>query len=804
MLNRIQYSLRNIRRNKLTVIITTVGLSMALASVLIIYLFITQEKSYNNFHEKADRIYRINYRILMKNGISGFSLLVHPELAEKLADEIPQIEHATPFRMGYMAQFDMGDRNMKVRLGIAEQAFFDIFSFKLLYGNRDELLVNPTNIVLTRSLAEKLLENKEDAVEELIGQSVRFTFINNTGFTIVGILEDLPKNSSIDFEAIIPYEYQNRFWQSNNGFGNSSVFYELKEGVDHEQANYLIAEAVKTYYQQDIERAQKNNFLHPSPGCFKAFMLPIEKTYLNNDIFAPYEQNGSKAQLKILALVGILILFIAFANYIILTTGQFFKKAGEVSIRKSLGGKNTDILKMFLSDNSLLIILSFIAGGILSYYLIPVFNTISQSQIYFNLVNIPSLLIFSVITIFLLITLTSLTPVIFFRKVKPTLMATKKLFSGSKAVTPKVFIGMQYALTIVLIIATIVITKQTYYLKNKSLGFTDENIISIDVPYLDQAKSVVLRDLLQKEPGVINAALTNRNYFDGYSSCSFEVSGSQVMETFIFKADNYFIPTLELKLLAGRNFTESDIKDGDRSIIVNEEFVKRVGYTDSPVGKQVNGCNGRYDIIGVVNDYQFLTSREQIEPMVLYADPNYGNGYSAVLLKYNPQNLSSVLASIKRGWQEINTKEELNYIFWDQALQNRYQAEERLSKIILYASLIAIIILTLGLFGLTVLISEQRTQEIGIRKVNGARITEVMLLLNKEYLKWVVIAFLIACPIAYKVAGKWLENFAYKTELNWWIFALAGLAALLVALLTISWQSWRAAIKNPVESIRYE
>lgn len=804
MRRNIQYTLRNIKRNKVNTVITTVGLSIALASVLIIYLFVTQEKSYNSFHENADRIFRLNYRIVLKDGTTGADHLIDPDLAKELSDKVPQIEHCTPFRIGYMAQLDLEDKNLKVKLGIAEQEFFDMFSFKLIYGDRDNLLKNPTNIAITQSLAEKLAGEYNKDIENLIGQNLKFTFIEKTLFTIVGIMEDIPKNSSIDFEAIIPYEYEGSFWQSNNGFGNSSLFFEIKEDVNPQQANVLISNTVKEYYKKNIERAQKSNFLHPSSKCFQPFMLPLKSLYLDNSVDVSYELSGNKTQLKILTTVSILILFIAFSNYIILIIGQFFKKASEVSIRKSVGGGNIDILRLFLSENAILIVASFIMGGILSYVLIPVFNNISQSQIYFNLVNIPSLFGFSFFTIILLIALTSIIPMFIFRKVKPTLLAVRNLSAGKKVSISHLFVGLQYALAIVLIISTLVINKQTNYLKNKSLGFSAENIISIDVPYLNQSESAVLRDILKKQAGVLNTCLTNRNFFDGYSSRSFEVSNTEVMETYIFKADNYFISTLNLNLLEGRNFSESDISQNNRSIIVNEEFVSRMNFKDSPVGKTVTSGRDKFNIIGVVNDYQFLTSREKIQPMVLYSNTRIGNDYSAVLLKFNPQNLNNVISAIKQAWKEIDTKEELNYMLWDQELKSRYETEERLSKIIMYASIIAVVILSLGLFGLTVLISAQRINEIGIRKVNGAKVSEVLMLLNSDYLKWVFIALIVACPLAWHLLNKWLENFAYKTEIGWLIFAMAGAIALVIALLTVSWQSWRAARRNPVEALRYE
>jgi len=804
MNNGIKYALRNIKRNKLNAFITIVSLSIAFASVLIIYLYVTQEQSYNSFHPKADNIYRLNYHVILKDGTTGANHLVKPDLAKYLKDKVPQIENCTPFRIGYMAQLALDDQNLKVKLGIAEQAFFNIFSFELLYGNRDDLLIKPTNIVLTQSLAQKLLGKNADNTQDLIGQPLTFTFLKNTVFTISGILKDIPKNSTIDFEVLIPYEYQHVFWQSNNGLGNSSLFLELKNNEAYEQTKNQICEDVKIFYKKDTERAQKNNFLQASEKCFEPYCVPIKDLYLDTELEASYERVGNKTQLSILTIVAILILLIAFSNFVILTLGQSFKKAGEVSIRKSVGGKQIDILRMFLNENSIIILGSFIIGAFLSYLFIPVFNQISQGEIYFGLVNISALITFAIITICLLIFMTSLIPVLIFRKVKPTLISAKKLLGRKNTGSSQVFVGLQYTLTIILIIATLAISKQTNFLKNKSLGFSDDNIISIDVPYLNESKSMVLRDILKKQPGVTNAALTNRNYFDGYSSRSFKVSDYELMETYTFKVDQYFIPTLNISLIEGRNFSEENINENDRSIIVNETFVSRMNFNGSPLGQFVVSDNEKFKIIGVVKDYQFLTSRDKILPMILHVRNNMDNNYSAVLVKFNPQNIKNVIAAIELSWKDIETKEELKYIFWDKELENRYQSEERLSKIITYASIIAIIILAMGLFGLTILISAQRINEIGIRKVNGAKVSEVIWLLNGDYLKWVFIALILSCPIAWYLLTQWLENFAYKTNLNWWIFAVAGSIAVGIALLTISFQSWKAANRNPVECLRYE
>jgi putative ABC transport system permease protein len=311
--------------------------------------------------------------------------------------------------------------------------------------------------------------------------------------------------------------------------------------------------------------------------------------------------------------------------------------------------------------------------------------------------------------------------------------------------------------------------------------------------------------MLKEHPGVLSATLTDRNHTSGYSTSSIDMFNSkQMIETFVFKADNHFIPTLNIDLHSGRNFTEANINPSDNSIIVNEKFVSLMDFKDNPIGKSITIDGIKTNVIGVVKDYNFLPVKEKIHPMILYSNTQLGEGYNDLLVKYNPTNLDAVISAIKKGWKEMNTNYQLTFSFWDQELEKRYQSEERLSKVITCASIIAILISSLGLFGLTILLTVRRTSEIGVRKVNGAKIIEILAMLNGIYLKWIVLAFIVACPIAWYVMDLWLENFAYKTEINWWIFALAGVIALIIALVTVSWQSFRAASRNPVEALRYE
>jgi putative ABC transport system permease protein len=342
-------------------------------------------------------------------------------------------------------------------------------------------------------------------------------------------------------------------------------------------------------------------------------------------------------------------------------------------------------------------------------------------------------------------------------------------------------------------------------MKNKSLGLSSENIITIDVENMGNEQRLLLRDKLKEFSGTVNLSLCSRDFIDGGSiAMNINKGDGEQIEVFFFKADDQYIPTLDLKLLYGENFTASNITRNDRAVIVNDEFIKRFNIEDDPIGKTYQVGNVNFSIIGVVNNYHFKDVRRKIEPAMLYARDHFANPYNYLLVKFQPEQLSGLLEHLKKSYNEIVPDRNLNYGFWDNKLENRYQTEERWAKIVGYASVIAIIISSLGLFGLTILLINQRIKEIGVRKVNGARISEVLTTIVKPFIVWLIFSILLATPIAYLIVSKWLNNFAFRIDISWWIFAMAGSMTLVIALVTVSWQSWRAANKNPVEALRYE
>lgn len=797
------YAFRNIRNNPTNSIITVFGLAVAIACCLIIYFYVIQEYSVNSFHKNNNKIFRINYT--SKYFIGTYSdVRVEPEVADQLKKEIPQIDKSAEYRFAFEQLLTYKNNYFDVPLSLASEDFFRMFSFGFLAGNPSEVLINPNEIVITRKLADKLASGTKD-YRDLLGKTVEFPLnYGNAPFKIVGIIENIPQNSSINFEAIITGKTGRNFGGCDNYFGYTSVFYQVKENANPKDAEKNVNQFITNYYKGRVKQMQDNNEMVKTSDAFVPFVLPLNDVYLRGDISNCFERSVEKKNFVVLITIGFLILIIACSNYTILSLGQYLKKIGDVGIRKSMGANAGNIFSVFLSEGFILTFMAMVAGGILCTLFIPIFGKLSDTPILAELINIQKVILFGVGLFCVISVITSLVPVLVFSKVSPHQMAGKKINVGNKNRLSQVFVSFQYSISIILIIVALFIVRQSNFMKNRSLGLDSSNIIDIRLGRIDDDKKSTFKEMLAECPGVTNLTMACRNFMNGSSDDFVDRGDGERVDVFKFKVDQDYLATLGMKLIAGNNFTQSNVTPGDRSMIVNKKFTESFGIEDDPIGKAYNISGRTFTIIGVVDDYHFFDMKNRINPAMLHAATNYGNSYNNILLKYNPKQLQTVIKHIKKCYKEIAPGKTLTYDFWNEQLNQRYQTEDRWSIIIGYASAIAIIISSLGLFGLTVLLINQRVKEIGVRKVNGARIIEVLFTINKSFIGWLLGSMIIAIPIAYYIVIKWLDSFPYKVDVSWWIFILAGVMALIVALLTVSWQCWRVARRNPVEALRYE
>ena len=793
-------AVRNIMKNKINSFITVFGLSVAFACLLLIHLYVSQELGYNSFHENKNRIFRVNYFIGHADGTKVSSIYLDPKLSEIIKNKAPQVLRSTAFRNAHNPSMKFENQNFEENIFITEQDFFKIFSFKMIIGNKDRVFENPDEIVITSGLADKFAAIDSCTKEELIGKPVFFMKTGEQPFTISGIMEDILKNSSIRFDALIPYKYEGAFNSSSNMFGNSSVFYEVDRNENIHFAEEQISNIIKEHYTNLINDQKSRNILINSREAFTPFALPITETYLSK-VNTDYELKNNKTSLYILSAIGALILIIACSNFVLLSLGQSFNKEREVGIRKTMGACKRNIFNLFFTESLIITSVSVLLGAGLCYLFFPVFNEIAQNGIYTGLINLPHVFIFVIACILLIAMSTSFFPIVKLTGIKPN-QTIKNRDKGKKIDITGIFITIQYGLSIVLIILTIAIVRQTNYMKHKDLGFSSQNIIYLRIYQIDNSDRLALRDQLKSYPGIIDLTLTDRDFIDGRGNNRIKNNQGEYILTRILNVDKNYVSTLNLNIIQGENFT--DAIQENQSVIVNEKLLAHLHIDDDVLGQiiQMDGKNLR--ISGVVKDFHFDSMKEEIEPLMLVLRTYSGDRSNFLFIKYHSDQLDKVVLFIREAWKDIAPGKELDFKFWDEQLNQRYKAEEKWSKIIGYASLVAIIISSLGLLGLTLIVVNRRVKEIGIRRINGARVSEVMIMLNTTFLKWVAISFIIACPIAWYVMLKWLQSFAYRTELSWWIYALAVIIALGIALLTVSWQSWRAATRNPVEALRYE
>lgn len=802
MLTKIFYTFRNISKNGTNSVITVIGLSVAVACCLIIFCFVNQEYSFNNFHKNANRIYRINYTGEYTN-FTYDDVRVRKEVARDIKDKFPQIEYSTEFRKTEQI-LKFNNECMDFTMGVCHKDFFSMFNFEIFEGERNNLFNTPDEIVLTKDLADKLLQNNEN-YNSLIGKTIDFPFIlGDRLFTITGILDNIPKNSSLQFEALIRSQDGGRYSYCDNYFGYTAIYYQLKNNKDAELVENNVEAYLVEYYETQVEGMKRNNILKSTPHAFNPYIIPFTDTYLSDHVGNCFESSNNTRNFIILIIIGSLILIIACSNYTILSMGQYLKKIGDVGVRKTMGANRLNIFSLFFAEGAVLTLLSFILGILLCLLLLPVFNRLAQTEIYIELIDIPQVLLFVVVAFFAIVIITSIIPVLVFSKVNPHQMSGNKLNIGKRNFISQFFVSFQYSLSIILIIVTIFIVRQANFLKNKDLGFSSENMLSVDIFRLTENQKNLFRDKIKDHPGIVNLTFSSRNFVNGSSDDWVDNGEGERITVYKIGIDDNYISTLGLKLLYGENFKKSNIKRGDRNILVNKSFVDAFDIKKDPVGRTYNISGTNFTILGVVSDFHFFSTHSQVRPAMLYANTNYNSRWNVTLVRYKTEQLQELISHMKACYTEISPDQEFTYDFWDERLGERYQSEERWSKIIGYAAAIAILISSLGLFGLTILHINQRIKEIGVRKVNGANVSEVLVAINKTFAIWLFGSLIIAIPVAYQIVIKILSEFAYKVNISWWVFIISGIVALAIAILTVSWRSWTAANRNPVEALRYE
>jgi putative ABC transport system permease protein len=793
--NYFKIAFRNIQRNKIYSFINIAGLSLGLACAMLIILYVKDEVSFDRFHKNGNNIYRIASIMQFggeekKLGITGF--LQGPRFTQNVSG-IKSFVRLQGGRQDFKKGTDIQSQDILY----ADSTFFSVFSFPLLSGNPVTCLTEPHTIVLTEDEAKK-----QFGTSDVLGKNILIR--EDSAFVpykVTAVAKDCPQNSSIQFSALLPFKETETDALNNdnwfNFFLNTFVVLEPnanQHAIENQMQRFYVKDAKGTFSKMT---EQFDLGKDASMGSY--FLQPFTAMHLSTELPADGLSKASNPVYSyILSGIALFILLIACINFINLTIARSMKRAKEIGIRKVVGGNRKQLIIQFLGESFVLCLIAFATAVALVKLILPVFNHLSNKALAISYL-FDTKLIAAYLVLFVLTTLLAgFYPAFILSDFNPVKTLYSRFTLSGKNYLQKALVVLQFTLSSFLIIATLIIYYQFNYLTTEKLGYDDSNLVMVEKGGLRPTQAKLFREQLMKNPGILGVAPKN----GGYSSTRAKVESDSAIDFTYETIDESYLPLLKIPLVAGRNFSMDFPSDSSKAVLVNESFVKKAGWKN-PLGQQVNFWyrNQKYVVIGVVKDYHFQALSQKIGPQLFTMN---GNDFGVVYIKIRPESATSSLAYIQKTFHALFPLAPFSYTFKNDENIKNYEAEAKWKQIMLYSAILTIFISCIGLFGLSVLSAEKRTKEIGIRKVLGASVQSVVTSLSLDFLKLVLIAMVIAIPLAWLAAGKWLQKYPYRIKMSWEIFAAGGLFVIIIALITVSFQAIKAAMANPVESLRTE
>ncbi len=797
----IRISLRNLSKQKLYSFINIFGLAVAIAFCILIILFVRDEVTHDSFHEKADRLYRVNILSKKDDGSLSTSMVTPPPLGPAFQEEFPEIAHMSRFiKRGDVVNYQ--GQSSRESIALADPDFFKMFSFKLEKGDPQAVLINRDSVVLREEVARRYFGN-ENPVGKVLSIKMGSQFFD---FVVSGIAQNIPQNSSITFDFLVPYDrvrdyIPERYLNQWTGF-TTSTFIELQKEVPAVELINKFPAFVRRHLGEIVEKAAGGDF-----SAFQIKLQPLQKIYLSTEGSSFYMASSNPLYSYILSGIALLILFIAAINYMNLAIARYATRLKEIGMRKVLGADRKKLMHQFFGESIFFSFISLCMGIALAELLLPAFNHFVGKKLaigYFSNWTTMTLIIGLMFVVGLV---SGSYPALFLSRFRPADVLRSQLRIGGKSNFSRWLVVVQFTLSIFLIISTIIMSHQLTYMKKRDLGIQGEQVVVISTQGSPQGTQLVdrFRNILSSHSDILSIsgscmALGNEGT---YAVSPVRAQNSETMAHYFF-IDLDFLKTVGVDVVEGRDFSRAYTSDPKESVIVNETLVKEMGW-DSALGKQIRTFMGRREpltVIGVARDFHFESLHAQIRPAVFYIEPR--NQLEFVYAKISPDDIPGTLRLLEETWRQGSPSLPFMYTFLDEQFQRLYLVEERWNSIVGYASVFAIVISCLGLFGLSALAIARRTKEIGIRKVLGASISGLARMVSLDFLKLVFFANIIAWPLSYYVMNRWLQNFAFRIDVKIWIFLLAAILSGGIAVLTLSTQAIKAAVADPVESLRFE
>jgi putative ABC transport system permease protein len=799
--NHLKIAWRNILKNKGIFSINIIGLALGIASCLMISLFVFDELSYDRFNEKADQIVRVVFKANI-NGEEMKEAVTMAPVAQAFKDELPEVVDATRMTNLYNPKISYNNKTFRdTKFAYVDPNFFDVFTLPVVKGKSVDPLGEPNNVVLTESEAKKYFGESNP-----IGKTLILERDGNIRLKVTAVIKEVPKNSHFHFDmfaSMLGYaDAQSTSW-TNSGFFNYLV---LKEGTSVEKTQAKIPALIDKYMGPQIkaeigipysEFKEKNKI--------GLYLQPLTDIHLRSDFVASseLEQGGDIKYIYIFSAIALFMLLIACINFMNLSTAAASKRAKEVGIRKVLGSGKKQLVHQFLTESFLATLLALILAIGIFALILPSFNVLSGKALILDD-------LFRREVMFLILGLVLFIPFLaggypaFYLSGFGPIQALKNKFAslGSSRGIRSGLVVFQFVVSAGLIVATLIVRKQMDYIQNKNLGYDKEQILVLRDAYLLGNAEESFKNKIENDPRV--ASITQSSFVpagDSDNSMSGIYFGERFQRRmFVYNIDKNYIPTMGMKLVAGRNFSD-DFGTESSKVIINESAARSLGFGDAAVGKQFlrDTDKGKQSltVIGVVKDFNFKTLHQNIEPLIML-----NNSYGGLVLRAKVSDMSGLIKTLENQWKQYDSGEAFTYSILDDAYNRTYLTEQKMGTILNLFAILTILVACLGLFGLVTYTAELRVKEIGIRKVLGSSVTQIVMLLTKDFLKLVGISFVIAFPLAYYLMEKWLQDFAYRININLWVFVFAAGITVLIACITVGIRGVQAAIANPVESLK--
>jgi len=790
--NYIKIAFRNLMRNKIFSIINITGLSLGLACCMLIFLYTKDEITFDGFHEKKANLYNLTCKVVEKDGKKinyGIAAMVQ---GPSFKQEIPEIESCTRVQNNNLI-IKIGNKTFYEDVLWVDDNFFSVFTFPLLNGNPKTVLKDIRSIVLTDEIANKYF-GKLNVIGETIQIEMNDKF---EPFIVTGISKKSPHNSSIKFNILLSYNYQEEKGRDEHWLNlGYPTFFVLNPNANPKLVEAKMEKVFALRAGKEIVEERKHGF----DATFTFGLQPLLNMHLNSEIINTPEVSNPIYS-YILSGIALFILLIACINFVNLSVSQSLKRGKEIGIRKVIGGERKQLIFQFLGESFLLCSIAFFMAFAFAQLALPFFNSWTNKSLSLGYLMDFQLVLGAIILFLVTVFSAGFYPALVLSGLDPVKTLYNRFRFGTKNYLSKGLIVLQFTLATFMIITTFFIFYQFDFLTNKSLGYNYKNLLIVSVGRNGDHKLMsVFKNEFSKIPGITKIAKRQNGYWGTISKAN-----QKDINVSIEHIDEDYLQTLEIPLIAGRNFSKDFPGDSSASVLVNKAYIKAAGWKGSGVGQTIDFLNGKtskLQIIGVVKDYHYSSLKDKIQPQIFSMQPDYE--YGRFFMRIDYKNRPKTLQAIEKVYHKLNPYRPFRYDYEEDLNLKKYESEAKWKQIIMFGTILMIFISCMGLLGLTMLSIQKRTKEIGVRKVLGANVFQILNLVSKNYIALIFISFFIAIPTAWFAVSKWLENFAYKIEISWQIFACAILITLLIAILTVSFQAIKAAMANPVESLRSE